>query len=171
MVLREVFLGNSRFEAMKQQLGAADNVLSKRLGWLVDGGLLTQRPYDDGGRSRLEYVLTVKGEDAMPVLNAVILWSEKHMEAPGDESHMRVIHHSCGLPASSADVCTHCGEKLTAATTSWHSPARSARPIALATAPATPAPAIPAPATPAPASSAPAGPNDPHGPAPREPRQ
>ncbi|HSU71152.1 MAG TPA: winged helix-turn-helix transcriptional regulator, partial [Micrococcaceae bacterium] len=58
MVLREVFLGNSRFEAMKQQLGAADNVLSKRLGWLVDGGLLAQRPYEEGGRSRLEYVLT-----------------------------------------------------------------------------------------------------------------
>ena len=132
MVLREVFLGNSRFEAMKQQLGAADNVLSKRLGWLVDGGLLAQRPYEEGGRSRLEYVLTAKGEDVLPVLNAILLWSEKHLDAPGDKAHMAVIHDGCGLPTSSADVCSHCGERLSAANTSWHSPARSEQPIPLA---------------------------------------
>lgn len=138
MVLREVFFGNGRFEAMKNRLGAADNVLSKRLGWLVEAGLLGQRPYDDGGRPRREYVLTAKGEDVLPVLNAVVLWSEKHLDAPNDLAHMTVIHNACGLPTSSADICTHCGERLTAASTSWHTRTRSEQPIPLATAPVTP---------------------------------
>ena len=77
LVLREVFFGNGRFEAMKQRLGAADSVLTKRLAGLVAAGLLTRRPYDDGGRTRQEYVLTAKGEDALPVLNAVVIWAEK----------------------------------------------------------------------------------------------
>ncbi|WP_043436160.1 winged helix-turn-helix transcriptional regulator, partial [Arthrobacter sp. I3] len=48
LVLREVFFGNGRFDAMKQRLGAADSVLTKRLAGLVAAGLLARRPYDDG---------------------------------------------------------------------------------------------------------------------------
>ncbi|MEZ2390846.1 winged helix-turn-helix transcriptional regulator [bacterium RCC_150] len=143
LILREVFFGNGRFDAIKQRLKVADNVLSKRLGWLLEAGILAQRPYRDGTRVRQEYVLTAKGEDALPVLNAIILWSEKHLEAPAENAHMRVIHNGCGLPTASADTCTHCGIRLTAANTSWHSFTRSDHPLALATAPA-PAAAEPA---------------------------
>lgn len=136
LVLREIFFGNGRFDAIKARLHIADNVLSKRLAWLLEAGLLAQQPYLDGARTRREYVLTPKGEDALPVLNAIILWSEKHLDAPADNAHMRVIHKECGLPTDSADTCTHCGTRLTAANTSWHSFTRSERPMALATAPA-----------------------------------
>lgn len=137
LVLREVFFGNGRFDAMKARLGAADSVLTKRLAALVEAGLLTRRPYDDGGRHRQEYVLTAKGEDALPVLNAVVIWSEKHLAAPSEQAHMFVVHSGCGQRTTSADSCTACGERLTAANTSWHSLARTAAPVSLATAPAT----------------------------------
>ena len=104
LVLREVFFGNGRFDAMKHRLGAADSVLTKRLAGLVDAGLLTRRPYDDGGRTRQEYVLTAKGEDALPVLNAVVIWAEKHLPAPSEQAHMFVIHTGCGERTSSADT-------------------------------------------------------------------
>ena len=136
LVLREVFFGNGRFDAIKQRLEIADTVLSKRLGWLTDAGLLAQRPYQDGSRTRQEYVLTPKGEDSLPVLNAIIIWAEKHLDAPNEVSHMRVIHTDCGRPTSSADTCSHCGVPLTAANTSWHSFKRSDHPMPLATAPA-----------------------------------
>jgi DNA-binding HxlR family transcriptional regulator len=142
LVLREVFFGNGRFEAMKNRLGAADSVLSHRLAALVDSGLLTRRPYDDGGRTRQEYALTAMGEDALPVLNAVVLWSEKHLPAPSEQAHMFVIHSGCGQRTSSADSCTACGERLTAGNTSWHSLTRTAHPVPLAT--ALPANALPA---------------------------
>lgn len=136
LVLREIFFGNGRFDAIKQRLEVADNVLSKRLGWLLEAGLLAQRPYQDGARTRQEYVLTPKGEDALPVLNAIIIWAEKHLNAPNEVSHMRVIHTDCGQVTASADTCTHCGVQLTAANTSWHSFTRSDHPLPLAVAPA-----------------------------------
>ena len=57
LVLREVFFGNGRFDAMKARLEAADSVLTKRLAGLVDAGLLTQqalrrrRPHPPGVRA------------------------------------------------------------------------------------------------------------------------
>ena len=134
LVLREVFFGNGRFDAMKSRLEVADSVLTKRLAGLVESGLLARKAYDDGGRTRQEYVLTPKGEDALPVLNAVTIWAEKHLPAPSDQAHLYVIHTGCGKPTQSADTCTECGERLTAANTSWHSRARSAEPVRLATA-------------------------------------
>lgn len=134
LVLREVFFGNGRFDAMKSRLEVADSVLTKRLAGLVESGLLARKAYDDGGRTRQEYVLTPKGADALPVLNAVTIWAEKHLPAPSDQAHLDVIHTGCGKPTTSADTCTECGERLTAANTSWHSRARSAEPVRLATA-------------------------------------
>ena len=145
LVLREVFFGNGRFDAIRSRLGAADSVLTRRLAALVDAGLLSRQPYDDGGRTRQEYVLTAKGEDALPVLNAVVLWAEMHLPAPSEQAHMFVIHTGCGARTSSADSCTVCGERLTARNTSWHSLSRTPEPVALAAAPAgsTTAPAPP----------------------------
>jgi DNA-binding HxlR family transcriptional regulator len=134
LVLREVFFGNGRFDAMKTRLAVADSVLTKRLAALVESGLLAKKAYDDGGRPRQEYVLTTKGEDALPVLNAVTIWSEKHLPAPSGQAHMYVVHSGCGRRTGSADTCTHCGERLTAANTSWHSLTRSDAPVELATA-------------------------------------
>jgi len=134
LVLREVFFGNGRFDAMKARLEVADSVLTKRLAGLVESGLLAKRAYDDGGRTRQEYVLTQKGEDALPVLNAVTIWAEKHLPAPSDQAHLYVIHAGCAKPTASADTCTECGERLTAANTSWHSRSRSDQPIRLSTA-------------------------------------
>jgi DNA-binding HxlR family transcriptional regulator len=134
LVLREVFFGNGRFDAIKARLEVADSVLTKRLAGLVESGLLEKKAYDDGGRTRQEYVLTPMGEDALPVLNAVTIWAEKHLPAPSDKAHMYVIHSGCGQRTGSADTCTGCGERLTAANTSWHSQSRSEQPVQLSTA-------------------------------------
>ena len=138
LVLREVFFGNGRFDAMKTRLQVADSVLTRRLASLVESGLLAKQPYDDGGRTRQEYVLTAKGEDALPVLNAVVIWSEKHLQAPSEQAHMYVVHATCGQRTGSADTCTECGERLTAENTGWHSLTRSEEPLPLATAPRQP---------------------------------
>jgi hypothetical protein len=71
----------------------------------------------------------------MPVLNAVVIWAEKHLPAPSEAAHMYVIHSRCGHRTSSADTCLECGERLTADNTSWHSLTRTGAPVQLATAP------------------------------------
>ena len=71
LVLREVFFGNGRFDAMKSRLAVADSVLTKRL--VGPGGVRAaqqkdvrrRRPHPPGVRP------DPKGEDALPVLNAV----------------------------------------------------------------------------------------------------
>ena len=45
LILREVFVGNRRFDGLKDELAIADTVLSKRLRVLVDAGLLDRVRY------------------------------------------------------------------------------------------------------------------------------
>jgi DNA-binding HxlR family transcriptional regulator len=134
LVLREVFRGNGRFDAIRLRLTVADSVLTKRLSSLVKAGLLAKQDYDNGGRIRQEYVLTPMGEDTLPILNAVMIWAEKHLPAPSNVSHSYVIHSYCGKRTDSADTCTACGDRLTAVNTSWHNRAENPEPIQLSVA-------------------------------------
>jgi DNA-binding HxlR family transcriptional regulator len=69
LILRDVFLGAHRFAELQADLGIAPNTLTSRLATLVRHGLLEQRSYRRRP-ARSEYVLTEKGEDALPVLLA-----------------------------------------------------------------------------------------------------
>jgi len=120
LILREVFVGHSRFEVIRSELGVADNILSNRLRRLVDVGLLTQVAYGNGVRPRKEYRLTEAGADALPVLHALISWSDKHTVSPSGKSII-VYCRICGR-ASTSGVCATCGSELTAASTEWERP-------------------------------------------------
>ena len=119
LVLRQAFSGVRRFEQFREQLGVADNVLSKRLASLVDAGLLERRPYRDGRRTRQEYVFTEAGADTFPIITALAQWGELHRPHADRSIRMDIVHRSCGHRSDTADICSHCGERLTAETTSW----------------------------------------------------
>lgn len=131
MVLREIFFGNNRFSTIRDQIRIADAVLSNRLLQLTESGLLERRDYEGAQRTRAEYVLTQAGADALPILNAMLLWTEKHLEPPSEDAHMYLIHRDCGARSSSAERCDACGAELTVRNSSWHSLTRSKEPIAL----------------------------------------
>jgi DNA-binding HxlR family transcriptional regulator len=76
LILREAFLGRRRFGEFQQELGIAKNVLSARLRKLVDDGILKRQPSREDGRE-IEYRLTDKGRDLMPVLLALAQWGER----------------------------------------------------------------------------------------------
>ncbi len=119
LVLRQALSGVRRFEQFRDQLGIADNVLSKRLNNLVDAGLLRRVPYQDSGRTRREYVLTEAGADTFPVVIALAQWGERHRPHPDPGVRMDIIHRSCGQQTTTTDYCSHCGERLTIDTTTW----------------------------------------------------
>lgn len=121
LVLREVFVGNRRFEGIRATLGSAENVLSERLRRLVAAGLLDRVPYGSGARPRHEYHLTGAGADALPVLHAMAIWSEKHAPSPVG-GRMRQFCTGCGTASASADWCTTCARPLTVETTAWERP-------------------------------------------------
>ncbi len=119
LVLRQAFSGVRRFDRFRTELGIADNVLSARLSGLVDAGLLRRVPYLDDRRTRHEYVLTDAGADTLPVITALAQWGERHRPHPDPGVRMDIVHRSCDHESLTADLCSHCGEPLTAETTSW----------------------------------------------------
>lgn len=119
LVLRQAFSGVRRFDEFREQLGVADNVLSKRLAALTEAGLLRQVPYLDGRRTRQEYVLTQAGADTLPIITALAQWGDRHRPHADSTVRMDIIHRSCDHQTDTADICSHCGQRLTPETTTW----------------------------------------------------
>jgi len=84
LIIRDAFLGTTRFADFEQQLGIAKNILSDRLQRLVGHGILVRQPDDESGRHHA-YRLTEKGRDLWLVLTALRLWSDKWVFGPGHE--------------------------------------------------------------------------------------
>src|SRR3954471_5662521 len=72
LILRDVWVGITRFEQLQADLGISRKVLTERLNHLVDRGVLERRPYDE--RPRYEYVLTEQGEQLVDVLMVMAAW-------------------------------------------------------------------------------------------------
>ena len=105
LVLREVFLGVRRFEAIRDATGAPRAVLADRLRSLVDAGVLVRREYrEDGARTRQEYRLTDAGRELQPALIALMQWGDKHLPVPGGPP-LLVEHGECGAPVRARLVC------------------------------------------------------------------
>jgi DNA-binding HxlR family transcriptional regulator len=71
--------GVSRFSDFQDLLGIATDVLSQRLGKLVEEGLLTKESYKEPGRrSHFRYELTPAGTEMRLVLAALQQWGDVH---------------------------------------------------------------------------------------------
>jgi DNA-binding HxlR family transcriptional regulator len=119
LILREVFVGNRRFEGLKAELGIADTVLSNRLRTLVDAGLLLRVPYGGLVRPRVEYVIAEAGAETLPVLHALATWGRRHTAPPVPGRTLLVECLECGHQTESADWCPTCAAPLTRESTGW----------------------------------------------------
>ena len=77
LILRDAFLGVTRFDDFQASLGIAPNMLTRRLKRLVDARLLERHPYSQRPL-RHDYRLTAAGRDAFPVLAALGAWGTGH---------------------------------------------------------------------------------------------
>jgi DNA-binding HxlR family transcriptional regulator len=84
LVVREAFLGVSRFADFRDHLGIARNILTDRLQKLVADGIFAAEPKAGPGRG-YEYRLTEKGRDLWTVLTALRLWGDKWIYGHGKE--------------------------------------------------------------------------------------
>jgi DNA-binding HxlR family transcriptional regulator len=78
LVIRDVVLGNHRFDQLVESLGVASNVLTDRLKRLVDEGILERVAYSERPR-RFEYHLTPKGREPGVCLVALMQWGDRHV--------------------------------------------------------------------------------------------
>lgn len=110
LVVRNLMFGQRRFEAIQGDLGIARNILSDRLGTLVEHGIVDRVKYQDHPE-RFEYRLTDKGRDLFPVIAALMAWGDTWAAPMGRP--IELVHQGCGHVATATVVCDHCGQPLT----------------------------------------------------------
>lgn len=75
LIVKEAMGGVRRFTDFEEKLGIARNILSQRLGQLVDAGILETVTRED---TKNDYVLTPKGLELDGVLDALWNWGRKY---------------------------------------------------------------------------------------------
>jgi DNA-binding HxlR family transcriptional regulator len=78
LIVRDAFLGLSRFDQFQESLGIARNVLTDRLNRLVDEGILDRLRYSERP-PRYEYVLTPIGRELDIALAGFRQWGDRHL--------------------------------------------------------------------------------------------
>ena len=101
LIVRDAFLGRSRFSEFQRSLGIARNVLAQRLAHLVEEGVLEHA--DDG-----RYLLTRKGRELAPALHQLMKWGDRHYAPEGPPR--LTLHRGCGGRVEGDMVCERCGE-------------------------------------------------------------
>lgn len=109
LVVREAFLGVTRFEDFQRRLGISRNILQNRLTTLVDAGVLVKVLYSEHP-PRHDYRLTEKGRDLWPVLTAMRQWGDRYSAPSGPP--VGIVHKACGDLAEPHLVCGSCGERV-----------------------------------------------------------
>ena len=109
LALREVFLGNRRFDEMVRRIGAPRDTLAARLRSLTGAGILVRRQYSEHP-ARYEYRLTTAGQELYPVILTLMRWGDEHLAEDGKPP--MVLEHACGHHLVAQVVCEACGGQV-----------------------------------------------------------
>jgi DNA-binding HxlR family transcriptional regulator len=109
LAVREVFLGNRRFDEMIRRTGAPRDTLAARLRTLVAAGILERWQYAEHP-ARFEYRLTEAGRDLYPVIISLMNWGDRHLA--DDSGPPMVIEHHGDHRLAPQLVCQECGEAV-----------------------------------------------------------
>jgi DNA-binding HxlR family transcriptional regulator len=105
-VLAAAFYGLRRFNDFQGELKVASNILTDRLGRLVERGMLERVRYQERPK-RWEYRLTTEGRDLFPLVVALMAWGDRWLT--GSEGSPEILTHSCGAVLEPVVRCGDCG--------------------------------------------------------------
>lgn len=81
LILRDLAAGSNRFCTLEKSVGNINpRTLSQRLDDLERHGIITKQTFAEVP-PRTEYTLTAKGQDLIPVLEAMADWGNKYFDA------------------------------------------------------------------------------------------
>lgn len=126
LILRAAFNGLYHFEEFSSELGIARNILSNRLGKLVEHGVLERTPCETD-RRKIEYRLTEKGLGLLPAMLALRQWGEKY----ADISTPDLVLVDCrdGQPVRTIGIRAHDGRDLSWHELGWQTPDKLGMPV------------------------------------------
>ena len=116
LILRGVFNGLHHFEEFQSTLGIARNILSNRLGRLVENEILEREP-DPADRRKVAYRLTPKGRELLPVLIALRQWGERWVS--GVPSNPVLVDRDSRRPVAQIAVRAADGRSLSLSELEW----------------------------------------------------
>ncbi len=90
---------------MRDEIGIASNLLTTRLGRLVEQGVLEKVRYQERPE-RFEYRLTNAGRDLSPVLISLMQWGDQHRNS--GVAPTELVHNECGSRIENITQCTSC---------------------------------------------------------------
>lgn len=111
LIVRDAFLGVTRFDDFQDRLGISRNILNQRLTSLVEAEVLAKVPYSEHP-PRYAYRLTEKGRDLWPVITTMRQWADKHAAPHGPP--LQLLHRDCGAITEAVLTCSACGDHLDA---------------------------------------------------------
>ncbi|UJW31965.1 helix-turn-helix transcriptional regulator [Saccharothrix sp. AJ9571] len=112
LILRNVYVGITRFEQLQESLGISRKVLTERLKWLTEQDVVARRQYSERP-PRYEYVLTERGTELCDLLLVMVRWGDRWLAG---EAGPPVLyrHHACGRISHVELRCSECGEPMRA---------------------------------------------------------
>jgi DNA-binding HxlR family transcriptional regulator len=110
LIIRDVFLGIRRFEAIRQDLRLTPHRLADRLRKLVRDAVLVRVEYEKHPR-RFEYRLTEKGFDLYPLIVVMVEWGDRWMAGPAGVP-VELVHRRCGHSIKPELTCPSCKSRI-----------------------------------------------------------
>ncbi|MCG8312859.1 MAG: helix-turn-helix transcriptional regulator [Pseudomonadales bacterium] len=116
LILRDAFLGRSRFEEFRKFTGASKSTLTRRLENLVGNDLLYKQAYGEGSRS--EYKLTEKGLALFGCSLLAWQWEQEWSEAKQVLPAV-LYHEACNQVLCPKAICYHCHQVINVEDVQW----------------------------------------------------
>ncbi len=110
LIIRSIFMGVTKFEALQTDLHISRNILTDRLSSLVEAGVLKKIIYNQKPK-RFEYHLTEKGDDLFAVMSMIKAWGDKWL-MDGSQA-VSLVHNDCGANFAPQLTCCLCGKLVT----------------------------------------------------------
>ena len=113
LIIRDAFFGIRNFDEFQRSLGIARNILATRLAKLVEADIFTRQPNSDD-RRKVEYRLTERGRDLMPIIVGLTQWGSQWMQREGELRPFTMVDRSTGAPIAKMEVRSTEGRVLSA---------------------------------------------------------
>jgi DNA-binding HxlR family transcriptional regulator len=107
LALRELALGQHRFDDIAFNTGAPRDILAARLKSLEAAGIVRRQLYQERP-SRHEYHFAEAGEQLFAILHAIRDWGDRFMR--DDPENVVTFRHCCGAELHVEMRCAACGE-------------------------------------------------------------
>ena len=115
LILRDAFLGRTRFEQFRVHTGASRTTLTRRLESLLAADVLCKRSYG----KRFEYKLTEKGLGLFAASLLSWSWESRWTDVSSDVLPVSLFHTKCGHNLNPNAVCAHCQQPLKVGDVRW----------------------------------------------------